>query len=137
MSQYERSYGTDWDTLDRDEAVERGYALGVAASLGEYHPDELDAVRAQMERSYGKSLVDLAFEEGRTEGRELDPEPDEGPQAVWSELVEDEAVTVDEDEVPTGGRGGLPEAIDKVEALDLPDRDRTEAVDRPDFLERD
>ena len=43
MGLYEREYGTDWTTLDKDEATERAYALGVAESLGEGRP--LRAVR--------------------------------------------------------------------------------------------
>ena len=138
MSKYERAYGTDWDSIDRDEAINRAYALGVAASLGEYHPDELDRVRAEMDTSYDKSVVDLAFDEGKNEAREIDAEstqPDGDP--VWAELVEGETVTVDEDDVPTGGRDGLPDALEKIDALDKPEPGKNEAVERPDFLEKD
>lgn len=136
MSRYERAYGTDWESLDKDEAIERAYALGVATTLDEYHPDELEAIRAEMDTSYNKSVVDLAFDEGKNEAREIDPDADDGG-SVWAELVEGETVTVDRDEVPTGGRTGLPEAIDRIEALARPERDSTGAVERPDFLERD
>ena len=138
MSKYERAYGTDWDTLDKDEVIDRAYALGVAASLGEYHPDELEAIRSEVDTSYDKSVVDLAFDEGKNEARELDVEPDErDDDPVWAELVEGETVTVDEDDVPTGGRDGLPDALDKIDALDKPEPGKNEAVDRPDFLEKD
>ena len=138
MSKYERAYGTEWESLDKDEAIDRAYALGVATSLGEYHPDELDRVRAEMDTSYNKSVVDLAFDEGKNEAREFDVESertDDDP--VWAELVEGETVTVDEDDVPTGGRDGLPGALDKIDALDKPEPGKNEAVDRPDFLEKD
>lgn len=137
MSRYERVYGTDWETLEETEAMERAYALGVAASLGEYHPDELDAIRQEMDTAYQRSVVDLAFDEGRNEAREVDLPDEETKANAWTALVEGESVTVDADEVPTGGREGLPEAIDRVEALDLPDIDSTDAVDLPDFLKRD
>ena len=138
MSNYERAYGTDWTTLDKDEAIDRAYALGVAASLGEYHPDELDAIRAEMSTSYNKSVVDLAFDEGKNEARELDVDATaEHEEPIWAELVEGETVTVDEDEVPTGGRDGLPDALDKIDALDRPEPGKNEAVERPDFLEKD
>jgi len=138
MSNYERAYGTDWETLIEDEAVDRAYALGVAASMGEYHPEELEDIRDEMDTAYERSVVDLAFEEGKNEGREIDPpEEDDGGSAVWSELVEGETVTVDPRDVPTGGRDGLPEAIDKMEALDRPDLDSTDRVDRPDFLDKE
>jgi hypothetical protein len=138
MSKYERVYGTDWNTLDNDEVIDRAYALGVAASLGEYHPDELDRIRREVDTSYDKSVVDLAFDEGKNEARELDVDPDgRDGDPVWAELVEGETVVVDEDEVPTGGRDGLPDALDRIDALDRPEPGHNEAVDRPDFLEKD
>lgn len=137
MSNYERAYGTGWDGLDKDEAIDRAYALGVLASLGEYHREELDRIRAEMDTAYNKSVVDLAFDEGKSEARDLDVDADGGEkQAVWAELVEGVSVSVDED-VPTGGRDGLPSAIDKPEALDRPEQNETEATDRPSFLDRD
>jgi hypothetical protein len=136
MSRYERAYG-DWDELDQDEAVERAYALGVAAALGEYHRDELEAVRAEMSTAYDKSIVELAFEEGRNEGKEAESESETGEEeAVWSELVAGE-VPVEPDESPTGGRDGLPEAIDVPDAIERADRDSTDALDLPEFLEKE
>jgi len=136
MSRYERTYGTDWETLGVDEAVDRAYSLGVAASLGEYHPEELEAIREEMESSYDRSVVDLAFEEGKNEGKEADT-PEDSDQEIWNQLVEEEPVTVDADDIPTGGRTGLPEAVDRIDALERPDFDSTGAVDRPSFLERE
>jgi hypothetical protein len=138
MSRYEQSYGTDWETLDEDEAMERAYALGVAASLGEYHPEELEAIREEMDSAYQRSVIDLAFDEGKTEAREIAPPDDNNEKkSVWSELVEGESVDVDPDDVPTGGRQGLPDVVDKMDALDRPDLDSTQAVDMPDFLQQD
>jgi len=137
MSRYKSVHGTGWEHLDTDEAIERAYALGVAASLGEYHPDELEAIRGEMDTSYATSVVDLAFEEGRNDARELDPDPETDESAVWDELVEGETVTVDEDDIPTGGQTGLPEAIDRIEALDRADPDSTERVEKPDFLSKE
>lgn len=132
MNKYERAYGTDWDTLDKDAVIDRAYALGVAASLGEYHPDELDRIREEVDTSYDKSVVDLAFDEGKNEARELDVDPNiSAGEPVWAELVGGKAVTVDEEDVPTGGRDGLPDALDR------PEPGKNEAVDRPDFLEKD
>jgi hypothetical protein len=136
MSRYERTYGTDWTTLDPDDAIERAYALGVAASLEEYHPDELDAIRAEVDTPYARSVVDLAFDEGKTEARSAAPATDEDT-SVWAQLVEGETAVVDRDDLPTGGQQGLPDAISKMEALDRPDLDRSAAVELPEFLERD
>ncbi len=138
MTRYERVYGTDWSTLDKDAAIERAYALGVAAqSRDEYLPDELDRIRGEMDTAYNKSVVDLAFEEGKNEAKSYAAKPgtDDGPPP-WAALVEGETVTVDEEVVPTGGQFGLPEAVDRIEAIERPEMDRTEATDRPDFLER-
>ncbi|MFT4947846.1 MAG: hypothetical protein ACI8TL_002095 [Natronomonas sp.] len=130
MNRYERQYGTDWETLDPDEAVDRAYALGVAATMAEYHPDELDAIREEMDSSYNTSMVELAFQEGKKESREIDEEETEN---AWNELVVGE-VPLEPDDLPMGGRSGLPEAITLTEALDRPDRDSTDAVDLPEFL---
>jgi hypothetical protein len=137
MSNYERTYGTDWDSIDKDEAIDRAYALGVLASVGEYHREELKRVRSEMDTTYTKRVVDLAFDEGRNEARNLDVTTENRTQnIVWSELIEGETVTVDEDRVPTGGRDGLPSAIDRIEALERPEPDKNEAIERPEFLER-
>ena len=140
MSKYENAYGTDWDSLTEDEAMERAYALGVAASLGEYHREELEEIRAEMDTNYSKSVVDLAFEEGKNEGREIEVSESNSTDVKakkWQELVEGETVTIDEDDIPTGGRDGLPSAVDRMEALDKPELDSTDAVDLPDFLTKD
>ncbi|WP_135365958.1 hypothetical protein [Halosimplex halophilum] len=136
MGLYEQKYGTSWATLDRDEATERAYALGVAESLGEYNREEFEAVHDEMDTAYTKSIVELAFREGKNEGREAAPAGDADDEQVWDELVEGETVTVDEDELPTGGRDGLPEAVEKFEAIEKPDPEEIDATDRPDFLDK-
>jgi hypothetical protein len=130
MNHYEEQYGTDWETLDAEAAIERAYALGVAATMGEYHPDELDNVREEMGSSYNTSMVELAFQEGKKESKEIDEEQSD---SVWNELVVGE-ISLKRDDLPTGGRSGLPEAVDITDVLDHPDRDSTDAVDLPDFL---
>jgi hypothetical protein len=145
MSRYERAYGTDWDSLDRDRAIERAYALGVAAGLGESHPEELDAIRAEMATVYDRSVVDLAYDEGKSECRRVGPADCDG-RTVWAALVEGERDTdgngngegiPDRETDTTGGHLGLPDAIGRIEALARSDRDSTDALDRPGFLDRD
>ncbi|WP_436930192.1 hypothetical protein [Halosimplex halobium] len=136
MGLYDEKYGTSWTALDRDEATERAYALGVAESLGEYNREEFEAVHDEMDTAYTKSIVELAFREGKNEGREAAPAGDADDRQVWDELVEGETVTVDADELPTGGRDGLPEAVEKFEAIERPDPDEIDATDRPDFLDK-
>ncbi|WP_436925879.1 hypothetical protein [Halosimplex amylolyticum] len=136
MGLYDEKYGTSWSTLDQDEATERAYALGVAESLGEYDREEFEAVHDEMDTAYAKSIVELAFREGKNEGREAAPAGDGDDQRVWEELVEGDPVTVDEDDVPTGGRDGLPEAVDKFGGIEKPNPDDIDATDRPDFLDK-
>lgn len=136
MGLYEEHYGTGWVTLDKEEATERAYALGVAESLREYNRDEFEAVHDEMGTAYNKSIVELAFREGKNEGHEAAPAGDTDENDVWRALVEGETGAVDEDDLPTGGRDGIPEAVDKFEALDRPNPDEIDATDRPDFLDR-
>jgi len=136
MSRYERAFDTDWDSLEEEEAVDRAYALGVAASLGEYHPEELEAIRGEADTAYSRSLIDLAFDQGKNESKKAEAEADDDTD-IWEELVAEEPVTFEPDDLPTGGRTGLPEAISVAEALDLQHLDRTEAIELPDFLGRE
>ena len=137
MGLYDREYGTEWTSLDVDEATERAYALGVAESLGEYDREEFEAVHAEADTSYDRSMVELAFREGKNEGRERQPAGEEtDDRAVWADLVEGETVTVDEDDVPTGGRDGIPEAVDRIDAIEKPNPDEVDATERPDFLDK-
>jgi len=137
MSKYEQGYGTEWEALDVDAAVDRAYALGVAASMGEYHPDELEAIRNEVGSAYERSVVDLAFEEGKTEGKEIDTDETAEETDAWDALVDDEPVTLDAEDIPTGGRSGIPEAVDKIDAIERPDLDSTDPIDKPDFLNRE
>jgi hypothetical protein len=136
MSRYAREFDTDWDTLDKDEATERAYAIGVAERLGEYNREELERVYAAMGSAYQKSMVELAYDEGRNEAAEVAQTTDADESALWNDLVTGEKTYIDEDEVPTGGRDGLPEALEPSELLDRQDVDSTERIDKPDFLDR-
>ena len=135
MSRYERVFGTDWNELTDDEAVERAYALGVAAALDEYHPEELEAIREAVDTQYKRSIVDLAFDEGRNEGREIQ-ESDSKTNSAWKELIDEEFTTI-EPENPVGGRTGLPEAVVRMQTLDHQTLESTGATELPEFLERE
>ena len=135
MSRYDAEFD-DWDTLEKDEATERAYAIGVAEKLGEYNREELEAIYDEMGTNYQKSMVELAYREGRQEATAAAKATDEDDQAVWDDLVNGEPTVVDPDERPTGGRDGLPEALEPSELLDKQDVDSTEALDLPDFLDR-
>jgi hypothetical protein len=135
MSRYEAAYGTDWDALDKDEAAERAYAIGVAEKLGEQNREELEAIYDQMDSAYNQSIVELAYQEGRQEATALVENVDDA-DPVWADLVEGEKTYVAEDDIPTGGRDGLPDALEPSEVLDRLEVDSTEAVDKPEFLDR-
>ena len=136
MSRYEREFDTEWDSLNKDDATTRAYAIGVAERLGERNREELKAIYAEMDSAYHRSMVELAYEEGRNEAKAAaDPDSDDA-DAVWAELVRGEVTTVDPEDVPERGRDSLPDALDSGELLDRQDVDSTEPVDRPDFLDR-
>jgi len=134
---YDRTYGTDWETLGTDEAAERAFALGVAAVLGEPDPEEYERVRGAVGGSYDSSIVELAYQEGRRKasGKRDDLEDED---AVWETLVEEDGpkTTVEEDEVPTGDRDGLPAALESLDLLDRPIEDQLEAERLPEFLRK-
>lgn len=112
---YERNFGTDWESLDRAEAIERAFALGVAAACGEPNRAEYDRIHETMETVYDRSIVELAFEEGRSKAVHLD---DRGrqPETIWEELVDGDLVE------PSGGGYGLddhlPAAVSRVGLLE-------------------
>ena len=136
MSRYDREFDTGWNSLDKDDATTRAYAIGVAERLGEFNREELHAIYGEMDSAYHRSMVELAYEEGRNEAKAAaDPDSADG-DAVWAELVQGEVVTVDPENVPERGRDSLPDALDSGELLDRQDVDSTETVERPDFLDR-
>ncbi|WP_181686378.1 hypothetical protein [Halorhabdus salina] len=134
---YERTYGTDWETLEKAAATERAFALGVAAVLGKPDPDEYERILETAANSYDRSIVELAFQEGKRKasGRRAEVDQDE---TVWESLVEDDGpkTTVDEDDIPTGGRDGLPSALDDLDLLDRPLDDEFERERLPEFLRK-
>ncbi|WEL18654.1 Uncharacterized protein SVXHr_2507 [Halorhabdus sp. SVX81] len=133
---YERTYGTDWETLGKDEATERAFALGVAAVLGEPDPEEYERVLETTGTSYDRSLIELAYQEGKRKasGRRGEFEESAG---VWAELVEPdgEKTTVDETDVPDR-RDSLPPALDSIEMLEQRLEDGLEREELPDFLRK-
>ncbi|MDS0260008.1 hypothetical protein NDI56_11445 [Haloarcula sp. S1CR25-12] len=136
MSRYEGEFDTGWDSLGKDDATNRAYAIGVAERLGEFNREELEAIYTEMDSAYHRSMVELAYEEGRNEAKAATDADSDDADAVWAELVEGEKTVIDGDDVPSRGRDSLPEALDSGELLDKQDVDSTEAVDRPDFLDR-
>lgn len=143
---YEDSFSRDWDgdDLDREEAVWRAYALGVAAALGEQNRDEYRELVAAV----GRSLVEMAYDEGKTSAANLDSRLAAGEadvdetefpsreDAVWSKLISQQQAEGDQ---VAGAGSDDPERMDLPEFLERVDFDSVgrEDLDRlrlPDFL---
>ncbi|ACV12031.1 conserved hypothetical protein [Halorhabdus utahensis DSM 12940] len=133
---YERTYGTDWETLGKDEAAERAFALGVAAEIGAGNPEEYERVLQAGGTSYDRSLIELAYQEGKRKaaGRRGDVEES---TTVWAELVEPDGdkTTVDPEDEPER-RDSLPPALDSIEMLEQRLEDGLEREELPDFLRK-
>ena len=132
---YEERLGTDWESLDREEAFHRAYAHGVADVVDSAPEGELDRVRGQVSGRYDESMVELAYDEGVAEARGLRADPDEGDP--WGSLVEGETDVTEQ--VAPPGPERAPKQTDRPTAMDLPElvgrsRDELEKFDLPAFL---
>jgi len=141
MSLYEDRFDTDWDALDRDEAMERAFALGVAAALGERNEDEFEAIHDTMGSNYDASIVELAYKEGKNKATKRKRRVDTGAADVFEFVVNEELADAEQPDRDTEGDDGpasratdLPSAVDGTEATERPDMD-PEQTDYPDFLE--
>ncbi|GAA0269955.1 hypothetical protein [Halobacterium noricense] len=144
---YDESFSRDWDgeELDREEAVWRAYALGVAAALGDRNPQEY----RQLVAAAGRSLVEMAYDEGKSSAADLDSQlasgesdvdPSEFPsreRAVWSKLITYKGE--EGGDVETSSEGGdrmdLPELLDRIDIDTLPRKD-LDRLRLPEFLSR-
>ena len=52
---YDAEFDTDWDDLDKEGALERAFALGVARSLGTPNHEEYERVRDAAETTSATS----------------------------------------------------------------------------------
>ena len=137
---YEERLGTDWTDISDDEAIRRAYALGVAAAFGYENREEFDRLREALDTSYDRSIIDLAYQEGKQEAQVVHADSDavDGDD-VWARLVEGAApATLPDDEesdlaAPSGRpitatdfptaleRAGLLEGGADLEALGFPE----------------
>jgi hypothetical protein len=134
---YERSFGSDWQSLSEQEALRRMYALGVATALGHEVPGEFDRLRAQGSTPYARSVLELAFDEGKVRASGIRTEYDDAEDA-WEQLVE-------ESTPPTASRSGdledrsrptTTERLARTSVLEL-SRDELKRLRLPDLLQRD
>jgi hypothetical protein len=132
MTRYDDAF-EPWRSLDIEAASERAYALGVQAAVDEVDREELDAVRAEMDSAYARSVVDLAFDEGRTEALAADATE---AAAVWDDLVLDGDDLLDTDDERGATDRSTPAALERAKLLDRFDADSRDALDLPSFLQR-
>jgi hypothetical protein len=137
---YEERFGTDWTSIeDREGAVRRAFALGVAARMDEHYPGELDRISDEVESNYDRSFVELAYHEGRDKANRIDPGPEDDAESVWEQVVE-ETTQLDPTDRPEQGaaheKQGLPDALGGYRIDTRPD-DSRESVGRPKFLSRE
>ena len=129
---YDRTFGTEWDDLSREEAIERAFALGVAAGVDSPRPQELDRVLEAFPGAYDQSIVELAYDEGRTKALEAKAERDDpDAEAVWTSLV-DGVGTPREAPVPAA----LPGAIRELTLTDGPREGPPSSLDLPSMLRK-
>lgn len=132
---YNAQYGTDWDTLDLEEAIERAYALGVLAGLDKGQPEEYGRVRAAV-GGPGSELVQLAYDEGKTAAAET-PVPEE--KSTWEQLVEESGKTeleepdAEDAETAEEPASAPPSSLSAIKARES----EPTLFHLPDFLERD
>ncbi len=127
---YDRTFGTDWtaDALTREEAIERAFALGVAAGCGSARPSELDRVLEAFPSAYDRSIVELAYDEGRTKALGA---PAEDPEVIWNRLV-GTAGTPRQPPLPAA----LPGAITELTLLNRPRTGAPSSLELPTFLRK-
>ncbi|AEH35726.1 hypothetical protein [Halopiger xanaduensis] len=144
---YERTFGTDWETLeDRDEVLWRAFALGVAEALGKDHPGELERISDATATNYDRSFAELAYQKGRQHVRQLEGEG--SPREIWQQLVTEKneldlwadpagsGGSSDDTELDLDDKIGLPQSLQGIRIDTLPS-DSTDRVRRPSFLEKE
>lgn len=131
MTKYDQVFGTDWEKLEIDAAVDRAYAIGVSEVFGEKNREELQAIYDEMDTTYDRSIVELAYEEGRSEARGIDNDLENDSR--WSALLTDEWVQNNSSDVE---ESSSPELLNINSLLERSGIDTTEVVSRPDFLNR-
>ncbi|KAB1187612.1 MULTISPECIES: hypothetical protein [Haloferax] len=137
---YERTFGTDWRTISDEEGIRRMYALGVSTALGSPNPGEFERIRRQASTAYGRSVLQLSFEEGKQRVARNRGEYDT-KQDLWDALVDEETTPATTGRADVGMRTptdkqGVPEAVSRIDVLDA-QSDEFARLRLPDFLRRE
>jgi hypothetical protein len=128
---YDRHFD-ERETYTTAEVLRRAYALGVASVCGDPDDGAYERLKERSPDTYDRSIVELAYEEGRAEALELEATVEDGEE-IWDRLVE---TTLDPEATDgTDLPGRLPELLSREEgsgpAAGLPER-----LDLPSFLRR-
>ena len=118
----------DEETLSPDEAIRRAHALGVAAAFGADTEAALAEVRSSLDATYDRSIVDLAYREGKGDA---DAYGSSGPDAPRDEGSRD-GPAGDADRPGAPGSG----AASARDGAPTPAGTRTTATELPAVLER-
>jgi hypothetical protein len=136
---YDETFGFDWTTLSEEEALRRMYALGVAAVLGDRHPDEYTRIMRQASTAYRRSVLELSFKEGQQRAKNNRGEF-EATDEAWNTLVEEPSATPPssaradvDDRQP---KGSVPPSVTRASLLEY-QYDDLERVRLPELLRRD
>jgi hypothetical protein len=127
---YDRTFDAEWEDLDREEAVRRAFALGVAEGVGDRRIAELERVREAFSGTYDRSLVELAYDEGRTKALDAVDEADDA-EAVWDMLVDGTGAPR---EPPV--QSALPGAISELTLTGPPREGPPSSLDFPSMLRK-
>ncbi|SDZ84019.1 hypothetical protein SAMN04488065_0696 [Haloplanus vescus] len=128
---YDTEFGTDWENLGKEAALERAFALGVARALGKPNQEEYDRVVADADTSYERSLIELSYDEGR---RKASGRSGDGT-AVWEELVVEPTGASEADTAADApkSRTSRPDMMSRPEPTAVPD-DGMDRLQLPEFL---
>ena len=135
---YERVFETGWESLSGEEAIRRMYVLGIATELGHRLPDERSRIRALASNAYERSVLDLAFEEGKREVQDVHPHH-ESEEETWATLVEEsESPAPSRESLQTDRRASdVPDSVGQPSLLDGVDIDDLDRLRLPSFLTRE
>lgn len=131
MNRYEQAFETDWEYISPEEASVRAYAIGVAETMGENNQHHLLKLLDAMETGYSRSLVELAYQEGRADATKRDQTATRDD--IWESLVG----SMDAPAQTSDRREHVPDALALFEALNRQQPDSRDALAIPDFLSRD
>ncbi|SFR52044.1 hypothetical protein [Halogeometricum limi] len=134
---YERAFDLDWETVGAEEALRRMYALGISTELGDRYDDERTRILRLANTAYQRSVLELAFTEGRNAVRDHREEYD-SDEATWDALIEAKGIVVDSNapELDEESPATRPTAIERASMLEL-DVDDLERLRLPKFLRRE